>query len=100
MSDRVRIYRSFTPKSYYLLIFNGEDYQYQWKSRYYRWLWLARWHGVRAARKYLKRATSLVPERPKRRVLSLEARSAGGLFEHAQVGKKLQTRIFIEQVTL
>lgn len=100
MGDYVRIYRSFSPKAYYLKIFNADGYEYMWKSGYFRWLWLAKWHGVWKARKYLATdATQIAPQVEK--ITSFTPSMREGLFEaRRKENGGTSVRIFIEQVEL
>ena len=100
MDSYVKIYRSFTPRRFYLKAFNSEDYEYMWMSRTYRWLWLARWHGVRAARKHLALG-ALVASGRKVKIISMNRLShSPGFFEESKELRGWSTRIFIERIEL
>lgn len=99
MGDYLKIYRRWTPRGYFLKAFNNENYEYMWVSRSYPWLWLAKWHGIKAARKYLAGKTLASDHQVD--ITSLRKISHGdGFFEQHKVPGGTVSRIFIEQVNL
>lgn len=101
MGAYIKIYRAFSSKNYfYVKAFSEDHYEYQWASRRYPWLWMARWLGSRAAHAYINRGLAQLESSP---VEILEIRPifmGDGFFETTKKPGGKSTRVFIERIEL
>lgn len=104
MGAYIKIYRAFAPRNmfwshFYVKALNEDHYEYQWTSRDYPWLWMARWLGPKAAHAYINRGVAGLESSPVE-IVRLSPSTSGVTFETRKTPGGKSTRVFIERIEL